>query len=245
MDQRLSTFLTDLEKVGCADEAWRTTVRFLRSFGMETVHAWFVGETDAGEDLNVITTCPDWWHQLYLEKKCDEFDVILNHCKTKYTPILHSVDAFEKDRRIDPRMIEMMRVTDEGFGLRSGIAIPVHTASKRLSGGINIGGPHKEHEFKKLADDTGLLLHIGVLSAHTKLQALLREQTASAARLSPRERECLLWLAAGLRTDQIAARLKLQNVTVNLHISNARKKLNASTRAQAVAKAMMLGILDP
>jgi DNA-binding CsgD family transcriptional regulator len=57
--------------------------------------------------------------------------------------------------------------------------------------------------------------------------------------LSPRERDCLLWLASGLRTREIAARMGLARVTVDLHLRNARRKLGAATLPQAVAKAVL------
>ena len=63
-------------------------------------------------------------------------------------------------------------------------------------------------------------------------------------KLSPRERECLRWLAAGLRYDRIAERLGISLVTVELHVANAKRKLCAKTREQALAIAVALRLLD-
>jgi PAS domain S-box-containing protein len=57
--------------------------------------------------------------------------------------------------------------------------------------------------------------------------------------LSPREREILGLLARGLTGEQIAARLVLSPETVRTHIRNAREKLGASTRVEAVAVALL------
>ncbi|MEM5500343.1 LuxR C-terminal-related transcriptional regulator [Ahrensia kielensis] len=57
-------------------------------------------------------------------------------------------------------------------------------------------------------------------------------------RLSPREREILLWLASGYRNDEIAYKLNIAEVTIRKHITAARIKLNARTREQAVANAI-------
>lgn len=56
--------------------------------------------------------------------------------------------------------------------------------------------------------------------------------------ISARERECLYWLAHGERPQAIAHRLGLQRVTIDMHLRNARLKLDAATREQAVAIAV-------
>lgn len=62
--------------------------------------------------------------------------------------------------------------------------------------------------------------------------------------LTPRELQCLGLLADGLRSEQIAYELKVARVTVDFHISNAKTKLKAITREQAVALAIRRGHLD-
>lgn len=56
--------------------------------------------------------------------------------------------------------------------------------------------------------------------------------------LSRREREILGLLSRGLSTDEVAADLKLSAHTVRTHVKNAMRKLEASTRAHAVAIAL-------
>lgn len=56
--------------------------------------------------------------------------------------------------------------------------------------------------------------------------------------LSRREAEILTFLADGLTGEQIARRLVLSPETVRTHIRNATEKLDASTRVEAVVKAL-------
>lgn len=56
--------------------------------------------------------------------------------------------------------------------------------------------------------------------------------------LSPREREILTLLARGMTGEQIAERLVLSPETIRTHIRNAREKLGASTRVEAVTLAV-------
>jgi len=61
--------------------------------------------------------------------------------------------------------------------------------------------------------------------------------------LSPREVQCLRGLACGLDNAGIARALSISLPTVALHLSNARKKLQALTREQAVARAVGFGLI--
>lgn len=62
--------------------------------------------------------------------------------------------------------------------------------------------------------------------------------------LSQRERDCLAWTAAGKTTKEIAQQLGIVDSTVNEYIGSAQKKLRASNRAQAAARAMLLGVVS-
>lgn len=64
-------------------------------------------------------------------------------------------------------------------------------------------------------------------------------------RLSPRERECLRWAAAGKTSPETAVIIDRSCETVRLHIKNAMFKLNVHNRAHAIGKATQLGLLEP
>lgn len=61
--------------------------------------------------------------------------------------------------------------------------------------------------------------------------------------LTPREIQCLNGLADGLTNEGIARLLNISIPTVAMHLTNARKKLQAHTREQAIAVAMRRGLL--
>jgi len=61
--------------------------------------------------------------------------------------------------------------------------------------------------------------------------------------LSNREREILALTADGLTSEQIAARLAIAAETVQTHVRRAMRKLDASSRTQAVATAIKLGLI--
>jgi DNA-binding CsgD family transcriptional regulator len=61
---------------------------------------------------------------------------------------------------------------------------------------------------------------------------------------SAREREVLGLLARGSTDAEIATLLGLSSATVQTHVRNAKAKLGAKTRAQAVAMALGQGLID-
>ena len=64
-------------------------------------------------------------------------------------------------------------------------------------------------------------------------------------RLSARERDVLGGLACGESTEQIALSLTMSPHTVRTHLRNIMRKLEARTRAHAVAIAIGDGAIDP
>jgi len=65
-----------------------------------------------------------------------------------------------------------------------------------------------------------------------------------AGSLSPREREVLGCLAAGMTSAHAGATLGISAETVETHVRRALAKLGARTRTQAVATALLLGLIE-
>jgi len=63
--------------------------------------------------------------------------------------------------------------------------------------------------------------------------------------LNDRELECLTWSARGKTSPEIATILGLSKRTVNFHVENACRKLNVSTRTEAVVKATSGRLINP
>ena len=94
------------------------------------------------------------------------------------------------------------------------------------------------------------LVHEGlsVLSPQVTRQVMraVAQATWSARRdsgLSSREMEVLACLSQGKTTVQIAAELFISENTVKTHVRHILEKLEASNRAEAVSKAMQMGLI--
>ena len=64
-------------------------------------------------------------------------------------------------------------------------------------------------------------------------------------KLNEREIEALTWVARGKTSTQIAGKLGLVKRTVDFHIDNAKTRLAAATRTEAVIKAVAAGLIEP
>ena len=65
----------------------------------------------------------------------------------------------------------------------------------------------------------------------------------SEPRLTPRQREILELIAAGLSTSEIAEKLTLSTETVRNHVRSVLRELHVHTRLEAIAAARRLGLL--
>lgn len=68
---------------------------------------------------------------------------------------------------------------------------------------------------------------------------------AAPPRLTPREKEILQWMAAGLQNKEIAVRLSLSLATVRNHVHNTLEKLGVHSKIEAVSLAFRSGWVDP
>ncbi|MDP8942863.1 MAG: response regulator transcription factor [Actinomycetota bacterium] len=81
----------------------------------------------------------------------------------------------------------------------------------------------------------------GYVDPRVRSIILARSTTDRIGVLSPREREVLDLLAEGLTGEEIAKRLFLSPETIRTHVRNAMEKLEAKTRAHAIAIALRQG----
>jgi DNA-binding NarL/FixJ family response regulator len=79
------------------------------------------------------------------------------------------------------------------------------------------------------------------------IQPLLADVTGSSrrtGRLSPREQQVLQLIANGLENKQIARELELSEATVKTYIRGVFERLDVSSRAEAVAVGLRIGVIE-
>ena len=95
-----------------------------------------------------------------------------------------------------------------------------------------------EHDIDQIAAVTA------VAFLHAKIEQHSTTPTAQLSlSLTPRQANCLKWSAEGKSMKAIATIENMSFATVNFHLNNARKNLDAVSLAQATALATKLGLI--
>ena len=95
-----------------------------------------------------------------------------------------------------------------------------------------------------MARTNGAAAHVQERPRRPALRPVRTGRPLRTARLSEKERSVLRELARGHSTEQIAEILIVSPHTVRTHIKNGMRKLEARTRAHAVAIALSEGAIE-
>jgi DNA-binding CsgD family transcriptional regulator len=125
------------------------------------------------------------------------------------------------------------------------IVMPIRNNPRMATGFFEIGGAFKTKEMKKYLVDNKDRITLAIHYADHRLVELTKAEDAFDSGLTVREKQCLQWLAKGLHNQGIATKLGISLPTVKLHLLNARNKLKASTREQALVRAVNFGLIEP
>jgi two-component system, NarL family, response regulator YdfI len=145
---------------------------------------------------------------------------------------------------LSPKTVaRVLLVNEHEFGVALAAIQTVHSS---LRGVLPNWASEREIQTAIEAAAAGLLvLHpdVAELVATASSFASRVSSTSLGQQLSPRESEILNMLAAGLGNKEIAWRLKISEHTVKFHVTSIFNKLNTSSRAEAVAVGVRLGLI--
>jgi len=245
LSNHTADFLTELEGAGTPSALWSMTAGYLDGLGL--THSIYTYVNPREPDFaRTWTSLPDSWCDRYADKNYWAVDPFYRYCCTTLAPIRTGPEFLDEyDFLTEPER----RVICEGgeTGFRSGFSAPVRLIGGGGGfGGWNFGSIMGRRELDVFLKEHGRDLRLAGFYIHEHAERLSRSDEAGPlGLLTPRERECLLWLGRGLRTAAIADRLGIAQVTVDLHFKGARRKLRAATREEALAKAILGGQIDP
>lgn len=219
---------------------WAALTSGLASIGLDQINYAFLdfatyGRMDARGDPAMSTMRADWL-EYYTDRHYDLDDEIVAHVRAgRLDP------KFYRLSRPDHFSLRYMAEEVREAGLQAGLLTPLPGpwGDHLPAAGIVMGSSLSEDETARITQAHAPQLIALAHVLHASLSGELLRRRAGAAPLSGRERDCLEGMARGLRIAQIADRLVLAEVTVNLHLRNARRKLGARTLTEAVAKAML------
>lgn len=178
------------------------------------------------------------WVEHYKTEQFIDFDPAIQVGLRRVLPI----DWAEFDHK-DEKVRRLFGEARE-FGLgRHGISLPVHGRHgdrALVSISSDTSGRDWEHVRRHYMRDFQLL----ALHLHQTILRLEGGHHAEQAALSPRERECLQWVAEGKTCWECATILGLSEHTVRCYLESARHKLGASNNTHAVNKAGKANLLS-
>lgn len=190
----------------------------------------------------IISNYPDEWLERYVEQGYVNIDPVVQHCFGSQKPYQWSSFREAGDKNI------------RQFAGEAG--------EFKLNDGISIGMPRFNGEtgLISLATESGLIysgtqyqrsiLYLNAIQSyiHEKIHQLFSagfQRPTINITLTEREKTCLLWVAEGKTASDIGTILSVSEATVVFHIKNAIQKLQVTNRSQAIAKAVLLGLIVP
>ena len=187
------------------------------------------------DQVVVLKKWPMGWFDIYAREDYVRVDPIIRLCRKTVQPFEWSEAPF--DRALEPRAAEVMdRATD--FRMRQGFCLPIHGING-YEACLSMSGVDLD-----LSSRTKPALHLMTMYAFERARQLLSSTVhRSPYLLTPREREILLWAAAGKSAADTGGILGITERTVTAHIASACQKLDAANKTQAVARAMQYRLI--
>ena len=195
--------------------------------------------------LYLWSTAPLAWATRYRECGYACVDPRVTMTARRLSPVIWDADDVESDWTGRRFLADAAR-----YGVRSGFAVSFRDASDTrvvvaLDSAISPIGE------ARCASVVGMLGNLMLLAAALH-ERVLRPRcsvlTADAAEdthcLTHRERQCLRMAANGLTSGDIGDKLGIAERTVNFHMRNVLRKMEALNRPEAIAKALARGVLQ-
>jgi DNA-binding CsgD family transcriptional regulator len=177
------------------------------------------------------------YQMLYQERAFLGVDPTVAHCQTSQRPLVWTEQMYGRSSR------EMMEEARK-HGLGHGLSLPVHEGGKVVSM-LSLG---RDRPFESDAERARVLAAGNVLAhcLHVASENLILPGALAKhrPRLTPREKECFQLIAIGKSNWDIGQLLSISEAAVAFHVGNVLKKMRVSTRTQAVAIGVALGMIN-
>lgn len=181
-------------------------------------------------EVRILNSCPEEWIETYSRGGMIARDPVIAAARRQLTPI-----RWDKVKGSDEQMDVMIEAAK--CGLRCGVSHPLH-------------GPRGEHGvISFITERYRPAFYVEIASTLAMVVPVVLEAAIRICRpkgdagLKVIEADCLFWASEGKSSAEISIILGIPERTVTHHLNSATKKLGATNRYQAVAKAMAGGEL--
>jgi LuxR family transcriptional activator of bioluminescence operon len=187
----------------------------------------------ASPRIVTLTNFPPGWVDLHHQSRADP---ILSYCFSNTAPVLWSeleqLDGYRAWLDLGRR-----------FGLRRGLTVPLNPPSGQtgLLSLASTDGDGGDQHLGNLLSTAGIFSQY-LFDAYIRIDKI---ENPKVNQLTKRELECVFWACEGKTAWEMAHIVGVSERTVNFHLTSVIKKLGASNRQHAVAKAVMYGLVKP
>lgn len=204
------------------------------------IYALRVPRTFTHAQVLALNGYPQGWVEHYFSRRFYDVDPVIQYCSRQVLPVAWHALPSAAGGEVRAMMGEAAE-----HGLKSGASMPVHGVHGEL-GIWSVAGDSSTAAAQRQAEAASAYLMLMAGYVHEAVRRVYGLDAPLAPRaLTAREQECLRWVADGKTSWEISRLLRMAERTVNFHLGNAMLKLGVSNRQHAVAKAVLLGLLQP
>lgn len=230
-----------MQRAVTSDDICSTLTSFTSQFGLTSMIAGTMpSPRDRGEAQRqclLVSAFPAGWMERYLAREYVRIDPIIERIQSDLSPFQWS-DAVRFTKPQNAQLAATMLGEAGEFALNDGFAVPMLTLDGSVAA-VSLGGDKVDLP----PSAYGMISMVSTFAIARAIELSSRETMRVAANITTREIECLKWAADGKTEWEISAILGISEHTADKHLSNARRKLKAANRPQAVANAIRLGLI--
>lgn len=237
----LFRFPEEIAPLGTTCAVGEALVRAIAPFGMTTYSVTtFPAPKQAAPSRFLVSNWTGDWLDTYFDRAFIKHDPRTRAVALSGKPVsVADIRAGRCGFIPSEREIEVLDMAAER-GRPHGLVVPVHGA-QGYRGIVFLLGPGPDPGPRERA-----ILQFLAMHAHDRMRSLSTSgEPGAMPALTPREIEVLTLARRGLGDDAIAQATDIAIRTVRFHFVNARNKLQARTRAEAIATAINLNLLPP
>jgi len=240
----LADFFHAANRATSPAELTQVWLNYLSTFGIERFLMSELGRRpeQGASKIDLLCNYPSQWFTHYQAMKYENADPVVRLGLESAQPFSWA----SAEARFNDRQARRVMGEARDFGLRNGVALSFRQSGGKLIG-IGFASPHQD-----IRDDPVSLRILDAASfefysCYAKFVGELGRLGQDGVRqklLTDREREVLLWIAAGKTKSEVGDILGISDSCVKRHCESIFRKLEARTLAQAVARAIGLGVID-
>lgn len=234
-------YINRVQKAPTVEQVCTELLSVTSKFGLNALLAGTVPDpnTPLAQQKRHVLLCgwPTGWLDRYVARNYVDHDPVV--CHMKRSPSSFRWNEANARLGLDPNSREV--IGDAGsFDLRDGYAFPLLTLDGTAVM-VSLGGPG----FESSQENLSVLSLVSTYAIGRAMQLYSTNELVDKRRpLTNREAECLRWAAVGKSEWEISKILGISEHTSEKHLLNAKAKLGAANRVQAVAEAIRLGYID-